>query len=127
MMDFLHSWCISVIWGENKLTFTWSSDNIILASILITVGVSTNNDGLSPSWNKSGNVGDNDWLSEDCTIKDVSNGSVWRFPHLLETEFLDSIFIRGNSGALNSDLAFFDSFGSINGNLIASCISALNA
>jgi len=127
MVDFLLSDWISIIWGEHKLNFSWLGNNIILAIILITVGVSTNNDGLNPSWNKSGNVGDNDWLSEDCTIKDISNGSVWRFPHLLETELLDSLFIRGNSGALNSDLAFRNSVGSINGNLIACCISVLNA
>lgn len=48
---------------------------------------------------------------------------VWRKRHtLLEIEFLDSLFVWGDSGALDTDRVLLDSLGSINGDLIVRLI-----
>lgn len=46
---------------------------------------------------------------------------------MLETELDDSLLIRGDGSALDSYLALLDSFGGIDGNLIVSGVSVLNA
>lgn len=51
---------------------------------LITEGMSANSDGLCPTWNKSGNVLADDWLTEDSASQDVPDGSVGALPHLLQ-------------------------------------------
>ena len=77
MVDLLGSSLGAIIWGIDKVDFTWSVNNSVLALVLISVGVSSNNDWLGPPWHQSWNVRDNDWLSENSSIQDVSNGSIW--------------------------------------------------
>jgi len=60
----------------NKLNFTRLINNSVLAAVLITESVSTNNNWLLPTRNKSGNIVDNDGLAEDCAVKDVADGAV---------------------------------------------------
>ena len=126
MVDLLFGSLGAIIWGVDKVNCTWSINNSILALVLITISVSTNDDWLGPPWHKSWNVRDDNWLSENSSIKNVSNGSIWGFPHLLQVEFGNSLFIWGDSGALNSYLAFGNGVGGINGDLIVSGISVFN-
>jgi hypothetical protein len=46
---------------------------------------------------------------------------------LLETELDDSLLIRSDGSTLDSNLALLDCFGGIDGNLIVSGVSVLNA
>lgn len=87
-------------------------------TVLITKSVSSNNDWLSPTRNTSWDVFDNDWLAEDDTTNNVANSAVRGLPHLLEVKLLNSSFVGGNRCTLNADLASFDGFCGVNGNLV---------
>jgi hypothetical protein len=76
VVHLLDSRFASVGWGEDKLKLSWLCDNVVLASVLISVGVSTNDDGLLPSWDESGDVTDDDGLTEDSTVENVTDSSV---------------------------------------------------
>jgi len=126
-MDELPGWCRSISGSENEFTASWLSNNVVLASVLITKCVTSDNNWLSPTWYEPGNIRYDDWLSEDGSIKNVSNGTIWRLPHLFESELLDSVLVWGDGGALDSDLAFLDGFGRVDGHLIVGSISVLHA
>lgn len=89
--------------------------------------MSADDDWLGPVLDKSWNVLDNDGFSEDGSVKIVSNGSIGRFPHLFEFEFFDSGFVGGDSGALDSDFAFFDGLGGIKGDFVVGFVSIFHA
>lgn len=72
--------------------------------------MSSNNNGLAPVFNKSWDIFNQDWFSEDCTIKVVSDGTIGTLPHLLQLEFLDSSLIRSDGSTLDSNLALFNEF-----------------
>lgn len=74
----------------DELELSGSRGDKVGRSVLVTERVSTDNDGLRPSRDGLGDSLEHDGLTEDGTAKDVSNGSVWGSPHLLELEFLDS-------------------------------------
>ena len=120
----LDSWLTAIIWSKFDLNSTWLCHKIVLASILISKGMSTNNDWGSPSWDASWNVGNHNWLSKYCSIKDVSNGSIWTSPHLLQIEFLNSSLIWSDGGTFDCNLMFLCCLSSINCNLIICLISA---
>ena len=122
--NFLHGWVASIIWGEGDLDSTWLVNDIILAAVLVTESVSSNDDWRGPSWNASWDVRDDNWLSEDSSIEDVSDGSVWTSPHLLQIELLDSCLVWGDGGALDGDLVLLGSLSSIDSDLIIGLISA---
>ena len=62
---------------ENKLCLASLCKCVILAPILVTVSVSTNNDGLGPAGNKTRDIADYDWLTENSAIQNVSDCAVW--------------------------------------------------
>lgn len=64
-----------------------------------------------------GDVLANDWLSEDGSVEDGSDGSIGRFPHLLQFEFFDSLLIWGDRGAFDSHLVLQDGIGAVDGDL----------
>ena len=114
---------------RNKLhdKFTVGLGDVVSANVLISVSVTTNNDWVSPSRDKLGDVLADNGLSEDSSVQDISDGSVRRFPHLLQFEFRDSFLIRSDSSALNTDLVFLDSVGSINSDLVIGLISVFDS
>ena len=77
VVNVLDDWVRAIIWGELDLDLTWLGNDVVLASVLVTEGVSSNDDWLGPAWHESWDVRDNNWLSENGTVEDVSNGSVW--------------------------------------------------
>jgi len=99
----------------------------VLGHVLVSMSVTTNDDGLGPSWYKLGDVLANNRFSEDGSVQDVSDGSIGGSPHLLQLEFFNSFLIRGNSGALDTDFVFLNSMSSINGDLVIGLISVFNA
>lgn len=123
---FLGDCFTSIVWGKLDFNFSWFCYNVILASILITKCMSSNNDWLYPAWNESGDVWDNDGLTEYCTIKDISNCTVRAFPHLSQIKFFYTFSIRSNSCALDSYFMFLDCISTVNSNLIFSFVTVLN-
>jgi hypothetical protein len=75
----------------------------------ITKGMSTNNDGLSPVLDEARDVFGKDGLSKDSAIEVVPDGAIGTFPHFLQLEFLDSLFIRGDRRTFDANFALFDS------------------
>lgn len=53
---------------------------------LISVGVTTYDDGLLPTGDQARDVVADDGLSEDSAPQDVPDGAVGRLPHLLQLE-----------------------------------------
>jgi len=121
--NLLHSWCVAIIWLEDELDLAWLGDNVVLASVLVTESVSTDDDWLGPSWHKSRDARDNNGLTEDGSVKDVPDRAVWRSPHLLESELLNTALVWGDRGALDSYLVLLDSVGAIDGDLVVSGVT----
>lgn len=112
--------------SENDFKGSWSVNYKISGSVLVSKGMSSNDNWLFPSWNQSWNVANDDRLSEYSTIENISDGSVWTFPHVFKVEFFDSGFIRSDGSAFYTNFAFFDCIGSIDGDLVVGGISVLN-
>ncbi len=126
-LEDLHALLISFIVCEDDFKGSWLVDNKVGSFVLITKGMSSNNNGFFPSWNQSWDVADNDGFSEDSTVENVSDATVGANPHVFEIKLLDSSFIRSYCGALNTDLTFLDSIGSVNGDLVVGCVSVFNS
>lgn len=125
-VDELSDFLVAIFGGENKLELTFLVDNIVLAAVLITVGVTANDNRLGPAGHEAGDVLDNNGLTEDSAVEDVTDGTVGASPHLLEAELFDAISIGGNGSTLDTDLGALHSFSAINGNLIVGLITLLN-
>ena len=95
--------------------------------VLISKGMSADNDGLLPARNQSWDVLDDDRLAEDGAVKDVTDGAIGTLPHFLEFELFDACFIRSDGGALDANFALLDCFGSFKRNFVFSEIPVLNA
>ena len=76
--------------------------------VLVTEGVTADDDGLVPAGHQTRDIGDDDRLAEDRAAEDVADGAVGRFPHLLEAEFFDPRLIRCDGGALDTDAVLLD-------------------
>lgn len=122
-----HSLLSAVFSSEDDFKCTWLINCEISGLVLISVGVSADDDWLLPSGNESGNVLDDDWFSKDCSIEDVPDGAIGALPHLLEVELFDSRLIRSDGGALDADFALLDGLCSFNSDLVLSFISVLDA
>ena len=117
----------SVISPENNLESSRFVDSEICRSVLISKGMSSDDDGFFPSWNESGNVLDDDGFSEDSAIEYISDGSIRALPHLLELELLDSRLIGRDGGALDSNFTLFDGLCGLDGDLVVGGIAVLDA
>ena len=117
----------SVISRKDNLKLSWFVNSKVSGFVLITKGVSSDNDRFLPSRDKSWNIADHDRLSKDSSIQVISDGSVGAFPHLFEAEFLDSCLVWRNGGAFDSNLAFTNSFSSVDGYFVISLISVLHS
>ena len=116
--DVLHDGLTSVLGGERDIDGTGLRDDVVLASVLVTESMSSNDDGLGPAWNAFWNVRDDNGLSEHGTVEDVSDSTVGTLPHLLKVELLNTALIGGNGGALDGNLMLFGSVGGINSDLV---------
>ena len=125
VIDLLHNWLRTIVGREFNLDLSWLCHHVILAPVLVSEGVSSNDNWRSPAWNESRDIRDDDRLSEDGAVEDVSDSSIWRFPHLLKAELFDTTSIRSDGGTLNGNFVFFSSIGRINRDLIICCIARL--
>jgi len=99
---------------------------MVLSYVLVSMSMSSNDNGLAPPWHQFWNVFSNNWFSENSSVQDVPNCSIGGSPHFLELELLHSFFIRSNSSAFDSYFVLLYSVGSINGNLVVSLISVFH-
>ena len=63
-------------------------------AILVTEGVTANDDGIGPARHEARDIVDDDRLAENHAAKDVADRAVGRAPHLLEVEFFDALLHR---------------------------------
>jgi hypothetical protein len=116
----------AIIRSKHEFALSWLGHNIVLTHVLISKSMSTHNNWLDPSRNKSWYIFDYDRFSEHSAIQDISDCAVGRFPHFLKLELFDSCLIRSDGSTLDADFALFDSIGSINSDLVISSISVLD-
>lgn len=57
----------------------------------------------------------------------ISDGPVWRQPHLLEVELLDARLIRSDCGALDADGILLDRLGGVHRHLVVGLVAVLEA
>jgi hypothetical protein len=60
---------------------------------------------------------------QNYVLQVVANGAIGRQPHFLELELLDSLLIRRDSRALDTNRVLFDSLGSIESDLVVGLIT----
>jgi len=111
--------------GHNELTGLLSDE--ISSTVLITEGVSSNNDRGSPAWNHPRDVLDDDWLSEDGSVKLVSDSAVGGLVHGLEVELFDTRLIGSDGGPLDPHLAGLDGVGRVEGDTVIGGVAVLHA
>lgn len=116
----------TVVWSEDDLEFAGLSRHEVAGTVLVTIGVSADDDWLMPFGDDSRDVLYDDGLSEDSTIEVVSDGSVGTLPHLLQVELLDSGLIWGDGRTFDADLALTDGLCCLKGHLIIGFISMMN-
>jgi hypothetical protein len=73
--------------GEYDFEFTLFFGDKVCAAVLIAKGMTTDDDGLFPAGDETGDTFHDDGFTEDCSVEDIPDGSVWRFPHFLQVEF----------------------------------------
>ena len=124
----LHSrWLAAVSRSKSHSEGTSLFCDEVSSTILITKRVSSNNNWLGPSWNTSGDVFNDDWLTEDNTADDVSDSAIGGLPHLFKIEFLNTCFVRSDSSALNTNFACFDRISAVNCDLVIGGVTVLDA
>lgn len=116
----------AIVTFEQNLEFARFIHNEICGFVLISESMTSDDDRFLPAWDKSRDILDNNRLTENCTIKNISDGAIRTFPHLLQLELLHSRLIRGNRCTFNSHFTLFDSIGSVDGNLVISSITMFN-
>ena len=84
-LEDLESLLLSILSGVDHLELSRANNNIS-STVLISEGMTTNDDGLSPARHQARNVLDDDGLTEDGSSQDVTDGSVGGLPHLLKLE-----------------------------------------
>mmetsp|Transcript_23346 Transcript_23346/g.41461 ORF Transcript_23346/g.41461 Transcript_23346/m.41461 type:complete len:385 (+) Transcript_23346:275-1429(+) len=112
----------SISGGEGHLKLSRAGDTEIGGLVLVTKGVAANDDGLGPAGNEAGDVLANDRLTEDGAIENVAEGAVGALPHLLQVELNNAGFIRGDGGALDTNIVLLNGLSSIKGDLIVGSI-----
>jgi hypothetical protein len=125
--DFHIDGLTAVLRSEGHSESTGLLGDIVGSAVLVTKCVSTNNDGLGPSRNAPRDVFDDDGLTEYGTAKDVTDGAVGGLPHLLKFEFFNTLFIRGDGGALDTNLAGLDGSGAVVGDFVICGITVFHA
>jgi hypothetical protein len=126
MCNLLNNWCTAIIWSEFYFNLSWLGNYIVLTSVLVTESVSADNDWFNPAWNETRNISNHNWLTEYCSIKDVSDCSIWTLPHLSQIKLLNTLSIGCDCCTFNSNLVFQDSFGAVNCNLIFCLVTVCN-
>ena len=73
--------------GEYNLELSFFLCDKVCTAVLIAKGMTTDDDGLFPPWDETGNTFHDNWFAKHGTIQDIPDRPVWRFPHLFQMEF----------------------------------------
>lgn len=122
-----HFFLSSIVSSKDNFESSGFINNKIGSFVLVSVGVSADDDGFFPARDESGDVFDDDGFSEDSSSEDVSDGSIGALPHCFEFELFDSGFVGSDGGALDAYFAFFDGFGGFDGNFVIGGISVFDS
>ena len=125
-MNQFFGWRTAITWCKKDFSYSRFNCNSVLAFIDITVSVSADNSWFHLSRNQSWNIWNNNWLSENSSIKNVFNRSVWWFPHLLQIKLFNYFLIRCDWRTFNSHFTFFKCLTCVNCYLIFSFVFILN-
>ena len=113
--------------GKNHFDFARLRGDVVLAAVLVAIGVTSDDNRLSPALDEAGNVFDDDRLTEYSTVENVADGAVGRLPHLFEVELFDAGLVGGDGSALDAYLVLLHGVGGVNSDLIVGCITVLHA
>lgn len=96
-----HRYRLTTILGSiHQLQLARTGSDEVGALVLVAERVSTDDDGLDPTWDRFGEVVEQDGFAEDGAVEDVADGPVGRLPHLLEVEFLHASLVGGDGRTL---------------------------
>src|SRR6185503_8698661 len=94
--------------------------------ILIAIGVTADDDRLGPTWHEPRDVSTDDRLTENHAPQDVADGTVGRFPHLFEAEFLHALLVGRDRCAFHSDAMLLDGMSGLDSNLVLGPVAVLD-
>jgi len=117
----------SVGGGEDDFELAGLGGDVIGGAVLVAKSVTADADWLLPAGHEEGNVLAHDWLAEDDAVEDVTDGAVGRLPHRLQLEFLDTLLVGGDGGALDGDVVLQGGVGGVDGDLIVGLVSVFHA
>ena len=93
--------------GHNKLRTAACGYNAFRIAVNVAVGVTGNGDRFLPAGQEGDNPVDKNGCTENRSVQDGADGTVRRFPHLVQIVFLYPGCIGGNGGAFDGDAVFF--------------------
>ena len=105
----------SVGGGEDDFELAGLGGDVVGGAVLVAKSVTADADWLLPAGHEEGNVLAHDWLTENDAVEDVTDGAVGRLPHRLQLEFLDTLLIGGDGGALDGDVVLQGGVGRVDG------------
>ena len=88
--------------------------------------MSTDNNGLFPARNKSGDVFDDNRFSEDGAIQNIADSAIGTFPHFFQVKLLESSLIWSDSSTFDSYFDLLDGLSGINADLVIGSISVFH-
>ena len=97
-------WGDAIIRSEDNLEFAGTWGDVVSSSVLITESVTANANWLFPAWDKERNVFANNWFTEDDSIENVTDSSIWGFPHRFKVEFFNTVFIWCDGCTFDSNI-----------------------
>ncbi len=116
-----------VIRGELHGELALAGEAEVGGAVLVTEGVTTDDDRLVPSGNQTRDVRDDDRLAEDHAAEDVADRAVGRLPHLFETELDHAGLVGGDGGALHTNTVLLDGVRCIDRDLVIGRVAVLDA
>ena len=112
---------------EHHLEMTRARHEEIGRAVLVTKGVTADDDRLGPAGDQARHVGHNDRLTEHRTAEDVADRTVGRAVHLLQPELFDPRLVGGDGRTLDADPELLDRVGRVDGNLVVGLVATLHA
>ena len=116
----------AVGWRVGERELPGARDLHVGGPILITEGVTADDDRLRPAGDEARDVADDDRLPEDHAAKDVADRAVGALPHLRQRELLYACLIRRDRGALHADAMLEDRVGGVDRHLVARRLAMLD-
>lgn len=113
--------------GEGELKLAGAGEDDVGGLILVTMGVTTDDDGFSPAGDETRDDGDDNGLTEDGTAEDITDSAVGGEPHLLELELFDAGLVGGDGGAFHTDGVFQDGLGGVSSHFVVSLVTVFDA